>query len=44
MNRTSRFILFLLLVIAAGNTTFVVFAKELGMLTITGPASKANWL
>jgi hypothetical protein len=43
MNKTKKSILFLLLVIALlAISTFVVFAKELGMLTITGPGIKGE--
>ncbi len=43
MNRTKRYILFLILVIALlAIPTFVVFAKELGMLTISGPGIKGE--
>lgn len=42
MNRTSRFILFLLLVIVLSIPTVVVFAKELGLLTISGPGIKGE--
>jgi len=43
MNKAKKSILFLLLVIALlAISTFVVFAKELGMLTITGPGIKGE--
>ena len=43
MNRTKRHILFLILVIALlAIPTFVVFAKELGLLTISGPGIKGE--
>lgn len=43
MNRTKRYILSLILVIALlAIPTFVVFAKELGMLTISGPGIKGE--
>jgi len=43
MNKTKKSILFLLLVIALlAIPTFVVFAKELGMLTISGPGIKGE--
>src|SRR6266508_5337034 len=43
MNKTKKSILFLLLVIALlAISTFVVFAKELGMLTISGPGIKGD--
>jgi len=43
MNKAKKSILFLLLVIALlAIPTFVVFAKELGMLTISGPGIKGE--
>jgi hypothetical protein len=43
MNRTKRSILFLVLVIALlAITTSVVFAKELGLLMISGPGIKGD--
>ncbi|HEX9332668.1 MAG TPA: hypothetical protein VF896_12315 [Anaerolineales bacterium] len=43
MNKTKRHILFLILVITLlAIPTFVVFAKELGMLTISGPGIKGE--
>lgn len=43
MNRTKRYILFLILVIALlAISTSVVFAKELGLLTISGPGIKGE--
>lgn len=43
MNRTQRHVLFLVLVIALlAITTSVVFAKELGLLTISGPGLKGD--
>jgi hypothetical protein len=43
MNKTKKSILFLLLVIALlAIPTLVVFAKELGMLTISGPGIKGD--
>jgi hypothetical protein len=43
MNRTKRHILFLILVVALlALTTSVVFAKELGLLTISGPGIKGE--
>jgi hypothetical protein len=43
MNRTKRSILFLVLVVALlAITTSVVFAKELGLLTISGPGIKGE--
>lgn len=43
MNKAKKSILFLLLVIALlAIPTFVVFAKELGMLTISGPGIKGD--
>jgi hypothetical protein len=43
MNRTKRHILFLFLVIALlAFSTTVVFAKELGLLTISGPGLKGD--
>ncbi len=43
MNRTKRYTLFLILVIALlAIPTFVVLAKELGMLTISGPGIKGE--
>jgi hypothetical protein len=43
MNKTKKSILFLLLILALlAIPTFVVFAKELGMLTISGPGIKGE--
>lgn len=43
MNRTRRYILFLTLIIALlAVSTSVVFAKELGLLTISGPGIKGE--
>src|SRR6266511_4024950 len=43
MNRTKRYTLFLILMIALlAIPTFVVLAKELGMLTISGPGIKGE--
>lgn len=43
MNRTQRHVLFLVLVVAFLTiTTSVVFAKELGLLTISGPGIKGD--
>jgi hypothetical protein len=43
MNRTKRHILFLILIIALlAISTTVVFAKELGLLTISGPGLKGD--
>lgn len=43
MNRTRRYVLFLMLLIALlAISTSVVFAKELGLLTISGPGIKGD--
>lgn len=43
MNRTRRYVLFLMLLIALlAISTSVVFAKELGLLTISGPGIKGE--